>query len=59
MDELEMTFRKIGDSINVTKTTDEAEKIDEQVEGEAVVARKLLESLAKKQSVVNSVNSGV
>ena len=59
MDELEMTYRKMGDSINVPKTTDEAEKIDGQVEGETVVARQLLASLAKKQSIVNSVNSGV
>ena len=48
MDELEMAYRKMGDSINVTKTTDKAEKIDEQVEGKTVVARQLLASLAQE-----------
>ena len=38
MDELEMKYRKMGVSINVTKTTDEAEKIDEQVESDIVGA---------------------
>ena len=58
MDDLETAFRKMDDSVNATKTTDEAEKIEQQVEGETVVARQLLASLAKKQAYVNSVNSG-
>ena len=53
MDDLETAFRKMDDSVNATKTTDEAEKIEQQVEGETVVARQF----AKKQSFVNSVNS--
>ena len=59
MDELEAAFRKMDDSVNATKTADETEKIEQQVEGETVVARQLLASLAKKQSFVNSVNSGL
>ena len=39
MDELETAFRKMDDNVNATKTTDEAEKIEQQVEGEIVVAR--------------------
>ena len=58
MDDLETAFRKMDDSVNATKTTDEAEKIEQQVKGETVVARQLLASLAKKQAYVNSVNSG-
>ena len=58
MDDLETAFRKMDDNVNATKTTDEAEKIEQQVEGETVVARQLLASLAKKQAFVNSVNSG-
>ena len=58
MDELETAFRKIHDRVNATKTIEEAEKIEQQVEGETVVARQLLASLAKKQSFVNSVKGG-
>ena len=41
MDELETAFRKMDDNVNATKTTDEAEKIEQQVEGEIVVARQV------------------
>ena len=33
MDELETAFRKIDDSVNAAKTIEEAEKIEQQVEG--------------------------
>ena len=56
MDELETAFRKMDDNVNATKTTDEAEKIEQQVEGEIVVARQLLASLAKKQAFGNSIH---
>ena len=59
MDELETAFRKMDDNVNATKTTDEAEKIEQQVEGEIVVARQLLASLAKKQAFGNSIHSGL
>ena len=58
MDELETAFRKIDDSVNTTKTIEEAEKIEQHVECETVVARQLLASLANKQSIVNSVKGG-
>ena len=57
LDDLETAFRKMDDSVNAAKTMDEADKIEQQVEGETVVARQLLASLAKKQVLMNSGKS--